>query len=500
MTSDSRTRSTHRQRLAALVALAILAGCATQPGHEELRARHAALDLAAYQARAPQSAPSVTLRSALECALNHNIEVWIAEQERQFQHELSTQSLLKLLPSLLAGAESSWRSELDAASSESLRRHKQSLEPSFSADQSARTFDISMTWSLLDFGISYFRARQQADRAWIAAQRVRRVKQDLALQVTRAYWQAVTARESAREAERIGAEVETRIALSSAEIAEQAISQIDGLRNETKLLEQQEELRRYQRAHRVALTELATLMGLAPGTTVELAEIDLDQPLVPPDTDVAALEDEALRNRPELYEKDREEEISRADAHVAIAQLFPNLNLSWRFDIDDNRFLVFNQWHTLGLRAAWDLLAIPQHLMQHHALTLQTELVARRRTALAVGILTQLHLTLIDCAEAAAQCRLAGVIAAKHRALLAAVESTASEGKSHDGETVDQRMRYLKARARYLTAYAEFRIAQARLRNTLGRDPGDDLGDDEFNPPLLPDALQVSPPAEGGAS
>ena len=61
-------------------------------------------------------------------------------------------------------------------------------------------------------------------------------------------------------------------------------------------------------------------------------------------------------------------------------------------------------------------------------------------------------------------------------------------------------MRYLKARARYLTAYAEFRIAQARLRNTLGRDPGDDLGDDEFNPPLLPDALQLSPPAEGGAS
>jgi hypothetical protein len=198
VTSDSRTRSTHRQRLAALVALAILAGCATQPGHEELRARHAALDLAAYQARAPQSAPSVTLRSALECALNHNIEVWLAEHERQFQHELSTQSLLKLLPSLLAGAESSWRSELDAASSESLRRHKQSLEPSYSSEQTSRTWDISTTWSLLDFGISYFRAQQQADRAWIAVQRVRRVKQDLALQVTRAYWQV-------RDRPRVGA-------------------------------------------------------------------------------------------------------------------------------------------------------------------------------------------------------------------------------------------------------------------------------------------------------
>jgi len=273
---DSRTRSTHHWRLAALVAL---------PSRSVARRRPATRNSARATPRwtwrrtrpARRRSPRrVTLRSALECALDHNIEVWIAEQERQFQHELATQSILKLLPSMLAGAESSWRSELDAASSESLRREKQSLEPSYSSEQTSRTWDISTTWSLLDFGISYFRARQQADREWIAGERARRVRQDLALQVTRAYWQAVTARESAREAERVGAEVEARIALSSAEIAEQAISQIDGLRNETRLLEQQEELRRYLRTYRVALTELATLMGLPPGTAVALAEIDLD--------------------------------------------------------------------------------------------------------------------------------------------------------------------------------------------------------------------------------
>ena len=102
---------------------------------------------------------------------------------------------------------------------------------------------------------------------------------------------------------------------------------------------------------------------------------------------------------------------------------------------------------------------------------LQTDLTVARRTAIAVAVLTQLHLSLIDYQEALAQYVISEAISDKHRQLLEAIQSEAEEGKSHEGESVDQRIKYLRARARYLTARAEVMTSQARLINTVGLDP-----------------------------
>ncbi len=453
-----------------LVAAGTLLGCAI-PGREEIRRQNAAADLAFYRGRAPQIDGPITLASARQLAAAHNIDAWLADLDRRFQRELTTQSVLKLLPSLMAGVENRRRSVLDASSSESFDRGTQSLEPSYSSDLRTRTWDITLTWSLLDFGVAYFRTRQAADREWITAERARRVRQNLTLEVTRAYWQAVTARQAAQEAEKAAGEVAAALERIGREVQQKTVSNIEGLKSETRLLEQQEELRRYKRAYLTAKTELATLMGLEPGTQFELAEVDLQAAPAPIGDDVATLENEALLCRPELFEKDHEESISRDEAWIALAQMFPNLSLLYRTEGSDNRFLLFKEWDTTGLRATWDMLLLPQQFAQFQASQLQTDLVARRRAAIAVAILTQLHLSLIDCQEAAEQYQSTGVLAEKNRALLAAIESAAEEGKSHGGEALDYRLRYLKAHARNLAALADAHIARARLENTLGRDP-----------------------------
>ncbi len=491
-------------------------GCALPPGREALREHAATADLAAYRARSPEIPSPVTLADALRLADTWNIEVWIAAQERKVQEELRTQSLLKLLPSLVAGVESRHRSELDAASSVSLDRGEQSLEPSYSSDKTSRMWDLSATWNLLDFGLSMCRARQQFNRVAIAAERERRIRQNLAFEVTRAYWQAVTTAVVAAEAERVGHEVDAALARLAEETENKTIAPADGLKRETILLEHLEELQRYRRLHLQAKTELATLMGLPPGTRIELDTPDLDAPgpssrpsttrpaatppgaapqppslsgkgwgrVTPsdgledvdappaagPEADLAALETEALRQRPELFEKDREEWISRDEAYIALAQMFPSFAPFWRYDWDHNRYLAFNEWSTVGLRASWDLLAIPSLLAQHGAARLQTELVKRQRTATAVAILTQVRLAWLDVQESADQMRLTRAIADRHRQLRDVVQGTAEEGKSHAGEALEQELKYLKALARHLTAQASLLTAQARLENALGRD------------------------------
>ncbi|MEW6199888.1 MAG: TolC family protein [Planctomycetota bacterium] len=486
-----------RSRLALLWLGLLTVGCALPPGREAMREQAATGDLAAYRARAPEVPSPVTLADALRLADTWNIEVWIAAQERKVQEELRTQSLLKLLPSLVAGVESRHRSELDAASSVSLDRGEQSLEPSYSSDKTTRTWDLSATWNLLDFGLSMCRARQQSNRVAIAAERERRIRQNLAFEVTRAYWQAVTTAVVAAEAERIGHAVDAALTRLAEETGNKTIAPADGLKRETILLEHLEELQRYRRLHLQAKTELATLMGLPPGTRIELDTPDLDAPsalpslsgrgwgrgtpsdgledgdtpqAAGPEADLAALETEALRQRPELFEKDREEWISRDEAYIALAQMFPSFAVFGRYDWDHNRYLAFNEWSTVGLRASWDLLAIPSLLAQHGAARLQTELVKRQRTATAVAILTQVRLAWLDVQESADQTRLTRAIADRHRQLRDVVQGTAEQGKSHAGEALEQELKYLKALARYLTARANLMTAQARLENAVGRD------------------------------
>lgn len=449
--------------------MALVVGCAAQPGKQAWRDAAADIDWAAFTARAPQVDGPLALDEALRLAAQHNVEIWIADQERRFQHELATQSLLKLLPSLIGGVDSSRRNRLDASSSISFDSGQESLEPSYSSDQTTQRWDVAATWSLLDFGISFFRARQQGNRVAIAEERARRVRQNIELEVTRAWWQAVTAREAAAQAACVADELTQRLAAIDREMDEQAIGRVEGLQRQAVLLEQQAELRKYQRDYLAAKTQLATLIGLPPATPLRLAPVDLRAAVEPQTFHVDALEWEALRHRPELFEKDLEEALSQDEARVALAQAFPSLSVFWRFDTSDNRFLVFQEWQTVGLRASWDLLAVPQHLQQHLALRLHTDMVQQRRLAVAIAILTQLHLALIDYRDTLDDCGMTAEIAATREHLLRAVESAAEQGKAHAGELLEHRMKYLKAQARYLQAYAQVQVAHARILNTVGR-------------------------------
>ncbi len=457
-------------RTCALAIAIASAGCAPQPGLQEARDANAEQDMESYRCRGPTIDGPLTLQEALDYAVRYNIEAWIAAQESRFQRELATQSTLKLLPSLKLGSDYGDRSRFDASSSQSLETGQQSLEPSFSSEKRTASFDISATWNLLDFGISFLRARQQNNRVTISIQRQRRVRQNLTWQVTRVYWRAIAAREVADRAEPINQAIAAMLEKTRQEIDDQTISQTDGLKRETSFLQRQDELRRYRREYLTAKMELSRLIGLPPGVPFTLARFDFNKPLEAAEFDAAELEWEALRQRPELFEKDLEQDISRDEAHIAIAQMFPSPAMFWRLNYDNNRFLAFSQWNTLGINASWDLLAIPHQIKQHDACTLQTELIASRRLAIAVAILTQLHLSLIDYREALEQYQFNGTIAGKYDALLEAIHSEVEEGKSHGGERLDLQMKHLKARAKYLTACSNLNIAGARVRNTVGRD------------------------------
>lgn len=459
-----------------LLGLTTLGGCFRGVDNQPLdamRAQNNLVDLQRYQRMAPQLEKPLTLREAIELALDHNLDIYVAQQERAFHEELAGRARLKMLPGMVANAQVARRSEYIASSSVSVLSGTQSLEPSYSAEKSIEKFDIGVVWDLLDFGVSYLRSRQADDRTRIAAQRLRRVRQQMALEVTEAYWRAAAAREAAAVARQVERLLDASSTTIDKQLTEQTISRVDALKRQAPLLEHQLTVHQYQQAYQQAMAELARLIGLPPDSQIELAKVDFDQPLPQLSVDFEAMETEALHSRPELFEQDLHQRISRHDARVALVQMFPSPSLFWRYESDQNKLLYINDWHTVGLRATWDLLSIPGKLKQHDAAKAQAEVIGRRRLALAVGVLTQLHLAAIEHTQARQYLGLTGRIAAKRTELIEALANAAEQGDQSTGQSLEDRLKHLTARARYLMSYARTMGARARLFYAAGREPAD---------------------------
>ena len=67
---------------------------------------------------------------------------------------------------------------------------QETLSASTSEERSHLLGGADFSWNILDFGVSYYRARQQADQFLIAEERRRKVVQNLLQDVRAAYWRA----------------------------------------------------------------------------------------------------------------------------------------------------------------------------------------------------------------------------------------------------------------------------------------------------------------------
>src|SRR4051812_39023878 len=146
----------------------------------------------AYQDVAPLSGP-LTLDEAIARAIKYNLErrTRLLEQSLAYgQFELGN---FDMLPKLMASAGYRERdNDLITRSKDSVTGMPSLAHPFISSERAATTTDLSFTWSLLDFGQSYYGAKQNADRALIAAEHSRKALHNLIQDVRIAFWRAAS--------------------------------------------------------------------------------------------------------------------------------------------------------------------------------------------------------------------------------------------------------------------------------------------------------------------
>jgi outer membrane protein TolC len=470
-----RGRAPRPALLAAALAVVWLSGCAIKPAPftDAERADTARTDrVAMFSNQQPVNGP-ITLDEAMARAIRYNLDHRLKMMEEALAQRQLDLSNFDLLPKLTAAAGYTNRNHELASSSEGLYTRDQSLIPSYSTDKNSRTADLNLSWNILDFGVSYYEAKEQADRVLVLEQRRRKVVQLMMQQVREAYWQAAGAQ---RLHDRIGPLLDqARSALDDSRK-----TQAQGLRSPIETLNYQHallDLMRQLEAVRDQLEEakprLASLMNLEPGKDFTLAA---GGDFKVPNFDMAMpkMEDVALQRRPELVEASYNERISVNETHKAMAKLLPGIEFNIGAHYDSNSFLVYNAWRAAGISVSWNLLNLLNAHNIRGTAQAQLDVAKMQRMALNMAVLTQVHVARSELAAKTRQFDLfkqmndvdGQILEHTHNATVAN-----AQGKLEEIRIATQAM---MSELRLYQSYGELESAYGQMLATLGLDPVSD--------------------------
>lgn len=386
-------------------AVAIASGCSVAPEafDDAAVAKILSDDRAAALAEvAPVTAP-ITIDEAVARALKYNLDMRTKLLEQSLASAQLEAGKFDMLPKLMANAGYFWRNNeyvrysANPASPDTFTNDT----PFISTEREHIGSDVTLSWSLLDFGASYYTAKQNADRVIVASERRRKAMHNLIMNVRSAYWRALAAEALGERVSQTIQQAEDALQLSRAMSAERVRSPDEALRFQRNLLENLRLLEAVEREVINARVTLANLMGVMPGTAFTLVE-----PANKPnhiDVGLMELEEIALMRNTDLREKMLDARIAANDTRKAMLKLLPGLSFDYGIRRDDDFYLKNQEWQDASVRVSYNLFNLLSAPAIKRAAKKNEAVAEARRVALQMTVLTQVHLTYYSYNEALQQ-------------------------------------------------------------------------------------------------
>lgn len=463
------------------VAAFILAGCSSlNPNALEdkaVRERAAADRVKMFDQQEPIAGP-ISMDEAIARALKYNLDLRLKKMEVAVNGQLHDVAKFDMLPNLVAGAGYMDRNNYSGGTSWQFANPSKGAEPSnatqtagsysTSAEMNHKLRSVEFSWNVLDFGVSYYRAKQRADEFLMAQERKRRVIQTMVHDVRFAYLRAMAAQKLAGEAEGVMKQAEAAIEQSRAAESRGAMPVQTALAYQRALVDAVALLNMRRQELDFAKAELAALMS-APTSQFSLVDMP-EQTLQAPPTNLALLEDTALMNRPELREEDLKKRISGDETRRQLMQAFPNLTLGIGSQFDSNRLLYNNDWVEGSARISWNLLRVLSAPAVKKAGERQIENDDARRQALSMAIMTQTRIAALRYGLAKSDLDLAQKSLEVDARVAAVAKSGVNSKTETELELVRATARATVSKYQRAIAYANAQAAYARIQHSLGQD------------------------------
>ena len=412
----------------------------------------------------------VTLYEATARSLKYQMEYRVRMMEQAVSLGQLDVGKFDMLPKLTANAGYSSRSN-DSFGFGFSPNGSVAANPSASQERTRDTSGVSFTWSLLDFGLSYYRAKQLADQSLIAEERRRKAMQNLVQDVRLAWWKSEAAQRLLPQVDELLEDVDLAIEKSRIIEGRKLLPpmQTASLRRGLLDLEQQISLRRQDLAQ--SRVELAALLNVPPGTQVQVepparfpaATLELK-------TSMETLEAVALRTRPEVGEEAYKTRVNDSEARRSVIALFPNLNLDVSSNYDSNRFLVNNAWMSVGASVAFNLVKVFSLPAVNRTAEAQRQLDEARRLAIGMTVMTQTRIAAVRYMLLAHEFNVWDQATRDDEQIVGYLASSAEVGIDSEFELIRARARYLVSKINRDITYANLEAALGRIYNSVGLD------------------------------
>jgi outer membrane protein TolC len=374
-----------------------------------------------------------------------------------------------LLPKLMLNAGYSWRNN-DAFGFGFTPDGTIATNPSASQERTHTTSSIGLAWNLLDFGVSYFKARQLSDQKLIAEERRRKAVQTLMHDVRVAWWRAEAAERLLPAADRLLGEIEQAIDKTRHIEARKLLPpvQVATLRRALLDLNQQIAFRRQDLAQ--ARIELASLINSAPGEELHVAAPQGAREVLDLTADLDKLEVLALQSRPELAEEGYRARISADEARKSLIALLPNLSFDLSRNHDTNKFLLNSTWTSAGVNVAFNLVKAFSLPALNRSEKAQRSADEARRQAIAMAVLTQTRIAAIRYTLVADEYLVWDEASRDDDLIVQYLASSEKVGIDTELELIRARARAMASQINRDLAYANLQASVARLFNSVGYD------------------------------
>jgi len=462
-------------KLSAIVLALSLAGCSTiMPSPisiNEIKTRSQQDIMVAQKDIEPINGP-LTVEEAIARALKYNLDNRTRMMEEALARNQHDVSKFDLLPQITAAAGYTRRNEFSVTRSENYLTGEPAIStPYISSDREKQVDSLGLTWNFLDFGVSYFTAKQNADRLLIASERRRKSIHNLVQDVRTVFWRAAAA-------QKLQAEVKNTIglaeeALNDARAAEneRLRSPLDSLRYQKQVLDNMRLLEAIEQELSTALIELASLINAPAGTTIQVLDPDENINTAILEVPVEQLEETAILQNADLREEFYKTRIAAADTRKAILKLFPNLSLSYATKHDNDSYLINKSWNEAGATLSYNLMGLLSAPAQMRLADAGVAVADHKRMATQMAVLTQVNLARIQYANNIRQFQRADELWQVDSRITTHIENRESVGAQSKLERIASQTTSILSMLRRYQALSNVNAAASKLQATLGMEP-----------------------------
>jgi outer membrane protein TolC len=460
-------------RLLALCSLPLLlAGCGSlnpKPfTQDEIKERIALDRQMMYADQEPVTKP-ISFYEAGARALKYNLDYRLKLMEHALAKSLNEVAVYEMLPRVVAGAGYVDRNNDSGGRSIGIEDGVETLRPSTSEERERTLANLTFSWNVLDFGVSYYRAQQKADQVLMAEERRRKVAQNVLQDVRNSYWRALGAQKLLGRVDALLARVNQALVRAKQVEKEGLMPQLQVLSYQRALLDAVNLLTLRRQDLELARAELTALMSVPPGTAYALAE-EKEENLPPAPQNFEDLERIALEKRPEIMEEWYRKRVTENDIKAAKLLLWPNLGLDAGWQYDSNKYNYNSNWTDVSARLSWNIMKLAQWPSLERSLENQNKTDDLRRMALSMAVLTQVRVGVQRYGLALAELQLADESLRVDQHLLKYARSAVQAKFDSELEVIRSEARALLAEYQRYASYSNAQAAWGRLYNSIGLD------------------------------